>query len=103
MLFLMASRWPWWLSLVLVIVSYLVFHLWHIHLAASVHAARHVSTPHGTPSAMITHAVNQGIGNGIVMVLFIFTAFLQYVVPVVFAIAALTSFVRGRKARVHDY
>lgn len=100
----LASRIPWWLDLVLLLVSYVGFHMWHIHLLAKTSSANTMVQPSHSisPQANLKNAIQHGFANGFVFVGVIFTEVFQYLIPVVFFIGGLVSFFRDRGVRSRE-
>ncbi len=96
-----ASRIPWWIDLILMVVSYVGLHLWHTSLAYQVHIYAQPITP--PKSANPLNAVNVGMQTGIsrapVYVGAIFTEIFQYILPVIFFLGGLVSLIRSLRTR----
>jgi restriction system protein len=77
-----ASKWPWKVSVALAPISYLVCHL----IAA---VFDHTAAP-GNPADLGSVVIRQGI--------YSFAAFLQYVFPIIFLVAAAVSYVKRSRS-----
>ena len=97
----LASRIPWWIDLILLVVSYVALHLWHASLVHQVHLYAQPAPPPklANPADGVTIAVKTSLDRAPVYVGMIFTAVFQYLFPVVFFIGGSVSLLRTLKTR----
>ncbi len=89
----LASRLPWWADLLLIAVSYIGLHIWHIHLAEDIrHFTQTTAVPNrNNPLNGITLAVHTSLHRAPIYIGAIFTEVFQYLFPVIFLIGGIVS------------
>jgi len=99
----LASHIPWWIDLLLVPISYVGMHLWYGALSAQIHAQQITQgsslAREKTPSAEMNYAVQHGLHQGFLYVGMIFTIVFQYLLPIIFLIGAIVSWIRYHQYR----
>ncbi len=98
-----ASRIPWWINLILIVVSYVGLHLWHAHLADLVHLYEQPAPPPklANPMDAVTVGVHTAIARAPVYVGAILTEILQYLFPVIFFLGGTVSLIRSLRNRTY--
>ena len=99
-----ASRIPWWINLILIVMSYVGLHLWHAHLADLVNLYAQQPTPPpklANPMDAVTVSVHTAIARAPVYVGAIFTEIFQYLFPVIFFLGGTVSLIRSLRNRAH--
>jgi hypothetical protein len=97
----LASRIPWWMNLILIVVSYVGLHLWHAHLADLVHLYAQPAPPPklANPMDAVTVGVHTSIARAPVYVGAIFTEIFQYIFPAIFFLGGTVSLTRTLRTR----
>lgn len=92
-----ASRIPWWINLILIVVSYVGLHLWHAHLADLLHLYAHPAPPPkpANPIDAVNVGIHIAIARAPVYVGVIFTEIFQYLFPVIFFLGGIVSLIRS--------
>lgn len=97
----LTSRIPWWIDLILIVVSYVALHLWHTELAYQVHLYAQPTPPPKLANPMdgVNVAVHTALSRAPVYMGAIFTEIFQYLFPAIFFLGGTVSLIRSLRTK----